>query len=88
MTFLNDPRPECFKKMSFTKPDVDQPMLTCGLSVITMNGDGDPINPVTYIVFAFGTAENPEEQCFDLPPNMARILASRLVEFADAAERT
>lgn len=92
--FLPVPFPERLYKMSIPQPRLgenvltltDNPMLSVGLQVITKDHGGLSVVPHKAVVIAMGSELNPEQHVWDLPLSFARVLAERLIEFADAAE--
>jgi hypothetical protein len=84
--FLPDPLPERIIKCMMPKLDLDNPMFSIGVQIITKDNHGLAVIPHKAVVFATGTESNPEQLIFDVPPSLARLIAGRLTEMADAAE--
>jgi len=70
--------------MIFSQPHDSQPMLSVGIKMITKTHTGLEIKAHKTVVIEI--MDGDELASFDLPLSGARVLAQRLVEFADAIE--
>lgn len=87
MTLLASPRPETISDVDFSHPEIPQDRLSVGIRILTHTSGGlKLLHPVKVIGVVLDKTNGDREWSFGVPPEFARSLAAKMIEFADMIE--